>query len=259
MKGNFMEKIKTIALRVLLVLTALLSAFNSVGMAATTKLTSSANETSKASQAHVIAQLQPPASISRPTVVLPTVAEMPKYKVGDSWTVRFADGRTSRRMVRAIEKDQYVFEWGSDLWRYYDQNLELITQVTPEDGKEVFTSRLSRRTLEFPLAANKTWQFRFRIASIMGGTVWQDVRFKVLGTETINTPAGPFGTFKVEVTYDEVQSRQGYRETLDETLTVRHLWYAPEAKFIVKVAGVRGRYTAEQEPDYELIAFDLKD
>ena len=61
------------------------------------------------------------------------------------------------------------------------------------------------------------------------------------------------------MTSDEVQARQGYRETLDETLTVRHLWYAPEAKFIVKVAGVRGNYMSEQEPDYELIAFDLKD
>lgn len=89
--------------------------------------------------------------------------------------------------------------------------------------------------------------------------MWQILRFKVLGTETINTPAGSFGTFKVEMTSDEVQVRQGYRETLDETLTVYHLWYAPEAKFIVKLARVRGRNIAEQEPDYELIAFDLKD
>jgi len=84
---------------------------------------------------------------------------MPKYKVGDSWTVRFADGRTSPRIVRAIEKDQYVFEWGLDLWRYYDQNLVLKKQVTPEDGKEVRTALLGRRTMEFPLAANKTWNF----------------------------------------------------------------------------------------------------
>ncbi len=165
---------------------------------------SAAERSHKASQAEVIAQLQPPASISRPPVVLPTVAEMPKYKVGDSWTVRFADGRTSPRMVRAIEKDQYVFEWGLDLWRYYDQNLVLIKQVTREDGKEVFTSRFWRRTMEFPLVVNKTWKFRYRISSIMGGTLWQEFRFKVLGTETINTPAGPFGTFKVEVTSDEV-------------------------------------------------------
>lgn len=87
----------------------------------------------------------------------------------------------------------------------------------------------------------------------------QEISFKVLGTETIETPAGLFATFKVEVTSDEVQFRQGYRETLDETLTVRHFWYAPEAKFIVKVAGVRGRPIADQEQDYELIAFDLKD
>ena len=259
-----MERIKTIAPRVLLVLTALLWALNSVGEAATTKLTCSAKETSKASQAQVIAQLQPPASISRPPVVLPTVAEMPKYKVGDSWTVRFADGRTSRRIVRAIEKDQYVFEWGSDLWRYYDQNLVLRKQVTPEDGKEVRTSLLTRQTIEFPLATNKTWGFRYRLVVTQAGGVpsgtgvWREFSFKVLGAETINTPAGPFGTFKVEETSNESQCLGGVCRTPDDTLTVRHLWYAPETKFIVKVAGVTGRYISEQEPDYELIAFDLK-
>jgi len=220
-------------------------------------------EASKASQAQVIAQLPPPASISRPPVVLPTVAEMPKYKVGDSWTVRFADGQTSRRIVRAIEKDQYVFEWGLDLWRYYDQNWVLRKQVTPENGKEVLTSLLGRRTMEFPLAANKTWKFRYKLGGGAGGVPsgtgeWREFSFKVLGTETINTPAGPFGTFKVEETSYEVQCLGSACHTPDSTVTVRHLWYAPEAKFIVKVAGVRGRYISEQEPDYELIAFDLK-
>ena len=149
-------------------------------------------EASKASEAQVIAQLQAPASHPS-SVVLPTVAEMPKYKVGDSWTVRFADGRTSRRIVRAIEKDQYVFAWGLDLWRYYDQNLVLIKQVTPEDGKEVRTSLLRRRTMEFPLAANKTWKFRYKLGGGAGGVPsgtgeWREFSFKVLGTETINTP-----------------------------------------------------------------------
>ena len=88
--------------------------------------------------------------------------------------------------------------------------------------------------------------------------MWREFSFKVLGTETINTPADPFGTFKVEETSNESQCLGGVCQTLDDTLTVRHLWYAPEAKFIVKVAGVRGSYMSEQEPDYELIAFDLK-
>jgi hypothetical protein len=146
-------------------------------------------EASKASQAKVIAQLQPPASVSRPPVVLPTVAEMPKYKVGDSWTVRFAEGQTSPRIVRAIEKDQYVFEWGLDLARYYDQNLVLIKQVTREDGKEVRTSLLKRRTMGFPLAANKTWKFRYKLGGGAGGVPsgtgeWREFNFKVLGSET---------------------------------------------------------------------------
>jgi hypothetical protein len=117
------------------------------------------------------------------------------------------------------------------------EDIELvITPAFPE--QELITNRSTRVT--------------------QSGGVLREFSFKVLGTETINTPAGPFGTFKVEETSYELDCRFGNCHTPDDTLTVRHLWYAPAAKFIVKVAEVRGRYTAEQEPDYELIAFDLK-
>jgi hypothetical protein len=39
---------------------------------------------------------------------------------------------------------------------------------------------------------------------------------------------------------------------------VRQLWYAPEAKFIPKVARVSGDPWHEGQPDYELVSLDLK-
>ena len=224
-------------------------------------------EAGKAAQPQVIAKLPPPASVSRPPVVLPKVAELPKYKVGDSWTVRFDDGRASPRTVRAIEKDQYVFEWGLDLLRYYDQSLVLRRQVTPEDGKDWPSYLLKQRAMDFPLAVNKTWEFRFLVATARNpstgssaqgqGRYYRIFSFKVLGTEAIQTPAGTFGTFKIEESAYEVECGLPC-ETVANTTAVRHLWYAPEVKSFVKVKHVSGTPIQGQEPDYELAAFNLK-
>src|SRR2546426_3631609 len=162
-------------------------------------------EATKAAQPQVIAKLpsSPPSLPARLPVALPKVAELPKYGVGDSWTVRFADGRTATRKVRAVERDQYVFEWGLDLWRYYDQTLVLQKQITPEDGKEFPSYLLKQRTLDFPLSIKNTWEFRILIQRISAGTrptrsYWRVFSFKVVGTETVDTPAGTFGAFKIE-------------------------------------------------------------
>jgi hypothetical protein len=39
---------------------------------------------------------------------------------------------------------------------------------------------------------------------------------------------------------------------------MRQLWYAPETRFIVKVAHVSGEPWQGEESDYELISLDLK-
>jgi len=224
-------------------------------------------EATKAAQPQVVAKLPPPASVLRPPVVLPKVAELPKYKVGDSWTVRFNDGRTSPRTVRAIERDQYVFEWGLDLLRYYDQNLVLTKQVTPEDGKNWPSYLEKQRTMDFPFALNKTWEFRIRAGTVRSGgpgrghRYWQVFSFKVLGSETIQTPAGAFGSFKVEESSRETvcpSDAPMHCDDVANTASVRHLWYAPEAKSFVKVKHVSGVPVQGQEPDYELAAFNLK-
>ena len=187
-------------------------------------------------------------------------------------TVRFRDGRTATRTVRAIEKDQYVFKWGLDLLRYYDQNLVLRRQTTPEDGKEVPSYLVSQQTLPFPLSVNKSWQFRYEtrqgrhfIEERQGGLIgisyeYRVFRYKVLGAETIQTPAGAFGAFKIEERSDEIECQGLYGRCEDRNVapTVRHLWYAPEVKSVVKLLRVSGEFWQGQEPDYELAAFELK-
>jgi hypothetical protein len=223
-----------------------------------------AEDAIKAAQPQAIAKVTQPTALTRP-VALPTAAPLPKYNAGDSWTVKFDDGRTQTRKVRGIEKDEYVFEWGLDLVRYYDQQLVLRKQITPEDGKEFPSYLLKQQAIEFPLSVNKAWEFRILVGT--GGTVvigrssriWRVYSSKVLGSETIQTSAGTFGTFKIEENSYEIQC--GGLPTCDSipnSTIIRHWWYAPEVRFPVKVAHVRGTYLETYEEDYELIAFDLK-
>lgn len=217
-----------------------------------------------AAQPEAIAKVTHPTPIPRP-VALPTAAPLPKYSAGDSWTVKFDDGRTQTRKVREIERDEYVFEWGLDLVRYYDQQLALRKQITPEDGKEFPSYLLKQRTIEFPLSVNKGWEFRVRVGTgghvVFGSTssIWRVYSFKVLGSETIQTRAGTFGTFKIEESSHEIQCA-GFAicDSIPNSTFIRHWWYAPEVRFPVKIAHVRGTYVEAQEEDYELIAFDLK-
>ena len=210
------------------------------------------------------AQETPPPS---QPVVLPTVAQVPKYSVGDSWTVKLADGRTQTRKVSAIERDQYVFEWGLDLVRYYDRELILRRQITPENGKDFPSYLEKQRAMAFPLSVNKNWDFRILISKfeplIHGTRYYYRVHSSnVLGTETIQIPAGTFGAFKVEDTVYEVlcrsRSTTSCNAPLPNTTTVRHWWYSPEVKFPVKMARVQGSYMTGEEPDYELTAYELK-
>jgi uncharacterized caspase-like protein len=218
----------------------------------------------KAAPPQAIAKLPSPQPPPRPATVVPGVAELPKYNVGDSWTLRLYDGRTVTRKVRAIEKEQYVFEWAPDHWQYLDLELVLRKETTPA-GKDWHSRLLDQRVIDFPLSVKKAWEFRVLMHRHRVGAgrqvenleFWRIFRFKVLESETLQTPAGSFVTFKIEENSHEVQCEQACSE-LDNTSIVRHLWYAPEVKFPVKVRHVSGTPWEEQEPDYELISYHLK-
>jgi uncharacterized caspase-like protein len=221
-------------------------------------------ETATASQAEIIAKLTPPLPSARPPVPIPSVAQLPKYKIGDSWTVRFEDGRTTTRTVRAVNNGQYVFEWGFDLLRYYDENLVLRGQTTPEDGKDVFTDLLRKQIIDFPLSIDKSWEFEFQTYRGAGWRERRVFRFKVLGIETIQTAAGTFEAFKIQE-MSHVTWCAGCR-AYSGTLGIRYWWYAPEVKYPVRISTVvtpRSQIRAvavavETDQDYELEAFELK-
>jgi hypothetical protein len=198
---------------------------------------------------------------SRP--VVPGVAELPKYSVGDSWTVRLDDGSTVTRKVRTVEKDLYVFEWAPDRWKYLDTNLTLKKETTPE-GKDWNSYLVNQKLLNFPVSVNKTWEHQLLITRMrdqVRGTRswWRIFTYKIIESGTIETPAGRFQAFKVEESSHEIECESASNcNSLPNTTIVRHLSYAPEAKFIVKVVRVSGGQWAGQESGYELVAYELK-
>jgi len=214
----------------------------------------------KTSPSPELAKLPSPQPPPRPAVAVPGTAALPKYNVGDSWTVRFTDGRTQTRKIRAIERAQYVFEWGLDLLRYYDQDLVLRKQTTPEDGKDIHSYQLEQRVVNFPLSMNKTWEFQVLVSSFTRTRIYRKFIYKVVGVEPVQTPAGTFGTFKLEENSHEIECGSGISGACFdvENRAVRHWWYAPEVKSFVKLVNVKGTSLGAQEPNFELVAFELK-
>ncbi len=200
------------------------------------------SQSTKATQPSAVAEVQ---SLPRHETLpkpIPKVVQSPQYRVGDSWTVRFRDGRTATRTVRAVEDDLYVFEWGLDLWQYRDRDFVLRKQITPHDGNEVFSVFLNKTFMDFPLSVGKSWEFR-----IGNRPRTRTITLTVIGIETIKTPAGSFEAFKI---YEE--SRGG------GPITLRYWWYSPEVKFPVELLQIGGDTMSWQEQEYQLIAYDVK-
>jgi CHAT domain-containing protein len=204
----------------------------------------------------------PSPSFLEPATILPVVAEAPKYKVGDSWTLRLFYGQTVTRRIRAIESGLYVLECDSNRWQYLDRELVLRREATPE-GKDRYPELLNQKFLDFPLSLDKNWEFKIlTVKSQRDGAksfpaYWRVFRYRVAGNETIKTPAGSFGAFNIVERSNEIAC-DSRCEDVPNTAVIRQLWYAPEARFIVKVAHVRGEPWHGEEADYELISLNLK-
>jgi CHAT domain-containing protein len=196
-----------------------------------------------------------------PPITIPRIAKAPKYKLGDSWTLRLFNGQTVIRRIRAIESEFYVLECDSNRWQYLDRDLVLRREATPE-GKGLYPHLLNQRVLDFPLSLDKSWEFRTlvakaRVYNVIYPSYWRYFRYQVTGAEVIETPAGAFGAFKIEERSKEIAC-DSVCEDIPSTAAVRHLWYAPETRFIVKMTHVRGEPWQGAEADYELISLNLK-
>jgi hypothetical protein len=147
------------------------------------------------------------ASILFPLASLAQSVAAPTLKVGDTWT--YIDTiETAPNGWRQSHDEISVLRTTSD-HIYFAAKQAGSTQPPNEliagadwnrernvNGVETVVSR----PLAFPLSDGKTWDLQFTEAhpNVKYASVTTDLKFKVVGTETVEVPAGKFQAVKVE-------------------------------------------------------------
>lgn len=151
----------------------------------------------------------------------------PAWKPGFQWHYRWSDPRGSGTYIRAITDEEsldgmphYVMRTGnrsiywskSDLsWLMEQVNGEVETQAVPAYRKFVW-----------PMEPGKTWVARYQWAHPGEGKAEERFRrHRVVGTESVQVPAGVYQALRVVVT-DAAGKK------------VNEYWYASEARWLVK-------------------------
>lgn len=165
-------------------------------------------------------------------VACPATIETPVLYPGDTWTMRYEDGRRGRRTYGA-ERDGLLGTryTDSDADYYYDHTHTLrkvwskgqwVTEPTPEFWA------IGKPTLAFPLTPGQGWVSIFPARDDYSLTFSR--RHTVVGCEQVTVPAGTFVAVRIAVS--QIQSNRPANAAMEWTL-----WYAPAVKYFVKQAG----------------------
>jgi hypothetical protein len=145
---------------------------------------------------------------------------------GDTWTwsthVEKFLGEEGGLLVFQIPVGEYVAK------RYRTKDLNLVKDV---QGERITQLRDPHSGfLSFPLFVGKAWSHSYKNREL-SGDVLRQASYRVTAHEQVTVTAGIFRAFRVEGT----DQRSDRRYPI-----VVSLWYAPEAKAIVKFDGVDG-------------------
>lgn len=186
----------------------------------------------------------------------PDAVTAPQVKEGDTWTYARSDALDRARAakytttVKSVAADGYV------------------TSVQPLEGS--MTAREDRYTKDgnpiefegvkfdpfvtvfsFPMSAGKQWDSKHTWFSPAGNFQLSGARrTKVVGWETIKTPAGEFKALKFTAE-TQIMGRAGFGSSTQNTY-----WYAPEVRRLVRTEN-KGFGGAARDEVIELISFKL--
>ena len=155
-------------------------------------------------------------------------AQTPTFLVGDSWTYSLSDPRTPSRSFSFVQTvhavnpgtiEVTVSNNGGTMPASMDQNGNLTSigtkQYLPSDSK-----------LKFPIAVGGSWSGTFTTKTGNGDATTL-ISAKVVGVESVQTPAGTFDAFRIEES-GNVSAPSGKFQFTETD------WYAPDAKRIIK-------------------------
>jgi hypothetical protein len=181
--------------------------------------------------------------------------------VGDQWTYDTKDeitGTTTRTYTATVSEitpteivTHLTFQGrnGTSMVIFDHQWNRIVNgeqRYKPSDGNGV----------QFPLAVGREWRSDFVASNVKTGANFKgSYRAKIVGQETITSPAGSFETFKIERQVREYNAADPSRST-ESQIT---LWYAPQINHWVRrtiVAKVEKRLRSNQTD--ELIEFGRK-
>lgn len=166
-----------------------------------------------------------PVPVAQPA--LPTEAQAPGYVVGEQWTFQFvndlepAKNSTFSQIVTRVDLGGRVeLNGGAAVLDANGNNVKTASGTfEPSDGK-----------LQFPLAVGKTW----KSSSVYRSGSWAsevERQAKVVGVEQVQTPAGAFASFKIEMT----ASWSGTEGNRGEGTARETDWYAPAVGRVIKM------------------------
>jgi len=146
-------------------------------------------------------------SLAAPVLVNAESMSAPKLNPGDTWTY-VETVETAPNGWRQTHDEIVVLRTTSD-HIYFETKQAGTTQAANElvEGADWSRSRnvngtetMVNRPLSFPLSVGKTWQVKYTEAhpNVKHDSESVDTRFKVVGPESVEVPAGKFEAIKIE-------------------------------------------------------------
>jgi hypothetical protein len=157
------------------------------------------------------------------------VAAPPEWRPGDVWVYDWSAGagtgvKTVEVLeVRGINQVAYFLVRIADVDHFYTKDLHWAGSM--RDGKIEARMTPPQPWYQWPLEVGRRWAHK-GVYEQQGGSFPKDDTFAVVGSETIEVPAGQYRAFKI------------VRETRDRDFDA--YWYVPEIRSHVKWIGRRG-------------------
>ena len=164
----------------------------------------------------------------------------PEWRPGDRWVYRRADGTTNAtRVVEVLETRDvkgaryYVLNMpDEELLNFWTLDLHWAFTAAARDSRVEASVNPPLPWFSWPLEVGRRWTHQGEYRN-RGGNWPVNETFMVVGTETIDVPAGRFQTLKVV--------REGQSADSDQ------YWYAPEVRSHVRWILKRGDKRVEDE------------